>query len=258
MRLGQLARKISIHPSEIVAFLAKQNITIEDGNNSRISDDNVRLIFERFAPEQLVSATGAVSENSEIVDVIPEPITEVTPPVHVEEPVAVEEALMEVKTATDESQEESLPDTIKAPKVELKGLTVLGKIELPLPKKKEEEIDEVQGPEAPEPAVVSAASPAVTPRRKPATRDNIRNERPRKNPIALQREREAREAEERKKEEAVRLKEQRTQYYQNRVKPSVPTKAVRIVDEPLHHSTEAIPREKPKTLFGKLLRWLTT
>jgi hypothetical protein len=163
-----------------------------------------------------------------------------------------------------ESKEDELPDVIKAPKMELKGLTVLGKIELPGAKKKETPVEETPAPEPaatePEPSAEPPRTAAIPPvRRKNNYRENNKtSERPRKNPVALKREREAREAEERRKEESTRQKEKRTQYYQNRVKPSVPTKAARMIDEPLYHSSETPVRDQPKSIWGKFLRWLTT
>ena len=51
MRLGQLARKLALKPVEIVGYLAKQNIMIEDGGNTKLEDDHVALILQKFAPE---------------------------------------------------------------------------------------------------------------------------------------------------------------------------------------------------------------
>ena len=55
MRLGQLARKIAIAPSDIVEFLGSRNIQTEEGTNTKLSDDEVRLITENLAPEKLDS-----------------------------------------------------------------------------------------------------------------------------------------------------------------------------------------------------------
>lgn len=67
---------------------------------------------------------------------------------------------------------------------------------------------------------------------------------------------EAREAERKKKEKAEREKERRTSHYYSKVR-SVPTKAVRKVEEQTVVE-EIDTKEPPKTIFGKFLRWLTT
>jgi hypothetical protein len=272
MRLGQLARKVSVHSSEIVGFLGSKNIIVEEaGNNARISDEHAKLVFERFAPNLLVAPL------VEVVEEISEPMLEVTAPVIEELKLESIEPSVEVETdiiqasheIVDEARgDDELPDLIKASKMELKGLTVLGKIELPGAKKKEISADELAvselpASELPVPEIVNSpeipSRPVVPARQKKDFRENRRtSERPRKNPVALKREREEKEAEERRMEEAIRQKEKRTQYYQSRVKPSVPTKAARIIDEPLYHSSETPVRDQPKTIWGKFLRWLTT
>jgi hypothetical protein len=55
MRLGQLARKLSLRQSALVDFLAQQQIQIDGGSNTRIEDDHVVLIMKHFAPEQETS-----------------------------------------------------------------------------------------------------------------------------------------------------------------------------------------------------------
>jgi hypothetical protein len=130
MRLGQLARKVAVHPSEIVSFLSKHNITVEDTTNARVDDEHVKLVYEKFAPHLA----------NVVVEEMPE--REAIPEVQPVEADTKEETL--VSTPVTELSEEvaaespaELPEVIKAPKVELKGLTVLGKIDLPTPKPKE-------------------------------------------------------------------------------------------------------------------------
>jgi hypothetical protein len=268
MRLGQLARKVSVHSSEIVEFLGSKNIIVEvGGNNARISDEHSKLVYERFAPELLVAPT------VELIEEISGAMPEVTAPVVVEE-INLESIESSIEVPADNIEagqevvedaigEDFLPDVIKAQKMELRGLTVLGKIELPDTKRKEIPADESAISESTAPELVNSpevSSRPVTPARQKKDFREIRktSERPRKNPVALKREREAKEAEDRLREEAIRQKEKRTQYYQSRVKPSVPTKAARIIDEPLYHSSETSIPEQPKTFWGKFLRWLTT
>lgn len=151
-------------------------------------------------------------------------------------------------------------DVIKAPKVTLSGLRVIGKIDLPEPKKKETTIEQKTVP-AEEALATESSVPAAVPPKSQRKNNKYadrrgRVERPRENPIALQREREMREAEARRKEELKKEKERRTQFYNNRIKQSAPKRAARLVDEPVERLDEI--QEEPKTLLGKIWRWLTT
>lgn len=251
MRLGQLARKLSKRPAEILEVLSIQNVSTEEVANYRLSDEQVNQAYRVFAPELLnivPEAETEIEEVQEIVEVSNEPT------------VSSVEAAVEVVEPSSEPAVEEQPgaiELIKAPKVALSGLKVLGKIDLPEPKKKEAPTTE-ETPESSEtPAPAEIQKPRFDNKRK-FQRQERQDNRPRKNPIALQREREAREMEQKRKEEEKQKKESRTQYYQQRVKPAAPTKAARIYKDDVEHfdATEQAP--PPKTLLGKLWRWFTT
>lgn len=173
-------------------------------------------------------------------------------------------------------------EVIRASKIELAGLKVIGKIDLPEPKKKEIMLaDESVAPAAAEGAAEGneLADPIHKPiserhddvdrskvkprrddgrnqdeRRRPRT-NQPREQRPRKNPIAAQREREIEAEQERRKEKAAEEKERRTQNYHKRVQHSPPTKAVRMIEEPLEQLNSS-SFEEPNTWFSKLVKWL--
>jgi len=243
MRLGQLARKLALRPAEISAFLLQHNIRIDEGANTRLEQDHVVLLLKQFAPTEINPAQFIEAEdnNEEFVDI--EPREESTPVTLGIE--AVEQ---------DPITEVSPTKVIKAPKIELSGLKVLGKIELPEPKKKEPK-STTETESSPEKA--SSVEPSSKPGKQAFQRRTKPDNRPRKNPIALQREREAQEEKLKKQELAKREKEKRTEYYQRRMK-SVPTKAAKLINEPVESLSAEELREPPKTLFGKFLRWLTT
>jgi nucleoid-associated protein YgaU len=205
MRISQLARSLGIPPSDIVEFLGDQNTDA----NSRLDQDVVDKVISHFAPEKL---TEPVKE-TEAVEETPAP------------PVA------------EESTAEASLEVIRVSKVELQGLKVLGKIDLPAAKKKAE------------------PTPAEQPQQEPRKEFQKRREqRDWKNPVEAKRQNEDREKERRKKEQAEKQKEKRTNHYYNKVK-SVPTKAVRrFEEETVVENLEA--GEPPKGLFGKFLRWL--
>lgn len=106
-----------------------------------------------------------------------------------------------------------------------------------------------------EPAGTEPA-PDRPPRREFQKRNDRREQREWKNPMEQKRLQEKRDAELRKQEQAEQMKEKRTNHYYNKVK-SVPTKAVRKVEEPTVVEDLEV-KEPPKTAFGKFLRWLRT
>ena len=115
MRLGQLSRKLGIHTSKIVDFLASKDITISEDSNARIEDEYVTWVTQKYAPQLMTEVNTTLSEEKI------EPIS-IQPPVVEEVPFTEEQPIP--------SEEPLIPELIKAPKIELSGLKVLGKIEI--------------------------------------------------------------------------------------------------------------------------------
>lgn len=248
MRLGQLARKLALRPTEIVEFLALNHIQIDEGSNTRLEDNQVTLILQQFAPDMagvIMEEPSDKIENNGVEDGLPLE-TAMTEP----ETIPTE-IIDEVPLTEDEKVE-----IIRAAKVSLSGLKVLGKIDLPELKKKE-----IQ------PELTKEDSAAIETEKKPhqEVRKNFNQrkkrpdqQRPEKNPVALQREREAKEAQKKRQEQAEREKERRTQNYLKRVKMSPPTKPVKLVKEPVMEMSAQELEEAPKTWLGKFVKWLRT
>lgn len=261
MRLGQLARKLALRPDEIVEFLFSKNITIAEGSNTRLEDAHLALIIQRFAPNMLTELTKA-----EDVPDLPVPIVEVqtvpSPKIISEEISATEEVAFvhdskvepAASTPEEEKEEEVSVELIKAPKVELSGLKVLGKIDLPDLKKKEEPQPENIDASLSTPVADTVEQAKKEIKTTPSNRREDRDYKPRKNPVAVQREREAEDAEEKKIAAVKREKESRSQYYQQRVKPTAPIRAARIFNEDVIELS-AEPTKLPTTLLGKFWKW---
>jgi hypothetical protein len=279
MRLGQLSRKIAISPTEITAFLADNHISTDEGSNTKLLDEHVMLILEHFGkdlpavPEEAEHPV-ALEISTVNAEVLPVAITVeaaiVTAVAYDEivenqanegavEVVQMDAAEIDAKEVNGVSEAiEEKPALIKAVKVELSGLKVLGKIELPQTRKKEDE------PGKNDDVTDKLTEPLASPDRRIYSGERKQDrgkrvrpgqgQRPGKNPVALEREREAREAEEKRQEHAMQEKERRTQYYQQRVKASVPTKPARIFDEPV---TDMINDRSTssKSWFTKFFRW---
>jgi hypothetical protein len=174
-------------------------------------------------------------------------------------PLIIAEPESEIKKEIILSEPETIqekPEVIKAPKVELSGLKVLGKIELPEQKKKEQ-----LAPDSV--AETTKTDIQEQPRQRPERRKELPaksrregTEQPWRNPIALQREHEARETEERKRAAAEREKERRKEHYLKRVKVGQPTKPARIIDEPVEEHITRNNDERPRSLWGRFMKWL--
>lgn len=243
MRLGQLARKLALKPVEIVDFLAKNSVQIDPGNNTRIEDEHVVLVLQKYAPGELI-------ENVEKAIAEEEKIPETTTPENI-----VGE-LPSIDTPEEEVVAEEKIEVIKAPKIELSGLKVLGKIELPETKKKEAITNGELSPEVPvtnDRETRKPAKPTNFQRRERSTQP----QRSVKNPIAAQREQEAREEELKRKEQIEREKEKRTLHYLKKVNVAQPTKAVKSLEEKIERK-QVIKAPAPATLWGRFRRWLSS
>jgi hypothetical protein len=251
MRLAQLARKLSLKQSEIVEFLAQHSIEIEDTVNTKVEDGHVQLIIEKLAPHLQL----AIAE--ELARPEPEEIVE-EPALNVEAVVVNAEAVEEpAKIETPEPAIDATQDTtevIRAPKIELTGLKVLGKIELPEKKKKENTVTE----EAAE-TVATEGEKKTTHRERTAKSDRKPKQQPRssRNPLAEAREREKIEAEEKRRQEIARKKEMRTQNYLKKVQVKTPVKRAKP-EATTSPKFQKVKKEEPKTLWGKFVKWLTT
>ncbi len=189
MRLGQLARKLSLKPLEIVDFLAGQSIQIDSGNNTRLEDEHVKLVLQKYAPGELMENVEKAIEEEEVIEI---PTIE-----------SVNEAAsfdMVIPEKINSTPEEERVEVIKAPKIELSGLKVLGKIDLPEPKKKEPIVSE--DGTVKEPVGLGQQDSRRVIRKSVPQRSNP-SQRPVKNPIALQREREAKEEEQKRKKKPL-------------------------------------------------------
>ena len=242
MRLGQLARKLSVRPSQIVDMLAKHQQFLEEGSNAKLTDDLVKQIVLHFAPERLNEIMTVQTQETE-PELQAEPET-VIAEVEAEQIEVQPEVVAETKSEFVDANE-----TIRAPKVELAGLKVLGKIELPTARKKEE-------PKAEDDSQVEQKPKRETKdkRRKPVER----TEKQWRNPVAQQREAKAREKEEQRKRALAEEKERKRINYLNKIKTTQPVKAVRIYDESEEVQAAVKTEQKPRTWVGRFLKWLNT
>lgn len=286
MRLGQLARHLESTTTEIVQFLDEQGIEKNDHPNVKLSDEEEKLVISHFRPELLVVEeepsieieSVELEEKEEILEALPEDeakpeegvvaeqeeeINEV-PAVELPTPVETEPSYVSVTAAELNPEDENTPvntnfDLIKAPKVELPGLKVVGKIDLPEPKLKEESESEEVDEDEEKTEEVTDEPKVITHHRKNARRKLTDEEREARR-LKNKREKEkriARQEARRKQQEERKLKEQKAEHYKQKISKPVPVnkpkkkksgKAAQPVDT----------RPKPKTILGKFWRWLNT
>ena len=256
MRVGQLARKLGISPTEVINFLSSVAIETPEASNTKLSPEQLQVAIKHFDPSGKIEFTAKEEVKEEVIAVEPVTSVEEVAPLEITQPIETGSAV-EITSSLEESVVEDKVEVIKAPKVELAGLKVLGKIELPEKKKKEPPVETLS--DNTEQTSAPIDEQPRQPRRDIRTRNprqqNSRNDREasRKNPIALKREQEAAEAERKRQEEAKLAKERRTQHYLSKVK-SVPTKPARLVEEDVVE-LHADNSKTPTTWLGKFWKW---
>ncbi|MEO9964266.1 MAG: hypothetical protein ABJF11_00665 [Reichenbachiella sp.] len=83
MRLGTLARKISITPSKLTSYLESQSITLASGTNTKLTEDQIELILEHFQatlveePVEVVEPVREIELPTAEVEVEQEPVVDV-------------------------------------------------------------------------------------------------------------------------------------------------------------------------------------
>ena len=154
MRLGQIKRSYGIEPSKVVNFLKKKEIDISKHPNSKVTEEQLEWILEAFK-EEIVLENEVKQESVDTVEeeVVEEVIKDSITVEQKKEPKigeVIELPTSSTKTLTKKhdlistNEEEENIEVIRAPKVEIEGVKVLGKIDLPEPKKieKKEEVEE--------------------------------------------------------------------------------------------------------------------
>ncbi len=190
MRLAQLSRKVKAKPSDIQIFLKDKFGIAADDVNTRINQEQIDAVLLKFGPRnetaQLSMDYGLFAESApdetdvdlreeaaqEIVqDTLPE--EEASPIVTADtEPATIDVVDLEKQAVVASDATHIEPDSeliiedgvIKAPRIKLEGLKVVGKIELPAKKVKEIQVVQPveQADAATDNAVTQVESPVVS------------------------------------------------------------------------------------------------
>lgn len=274
MRLGQLSRKLNVKSGEIIARVEKKfDVTIKDHPNCKIPDEFLVDLLSHFEDNR------PSTEKELVVEEVEEKNAE-TPSV---------ESVEEEKKVADSSENEA-PNTneeisasnlqeddheliieegvIKAPKPEIEGVKVVGKIDLPEPKKESEEEKDRENNET-DSADSSESSDRTEEKEKTVrSRAQGKKNRPKrktKEVLSHEEKKKREEARYRKEQEAKkkREKELKRKNYEKLMQEkaaSVTSKksSKRKKKRPTKSTKREAMKEEPKTLWGKFMRWLNT
>lgn len=203
--------------------------------------------------EEIPEPSPVLVEATDNQEVMEEQEDEVAPPS--EDEIIQTDKLLELLESEELPEDLDKIKLIKAPKKELSGLKVVGKIDLPEPKKKEE-----KQPEEKEVLTERDLREYRNPRRK--KRAPLTEEEKEKRRLRAKRKKEeyeARQEKRKKQQEAQRLKELKAKHYQKKLQKPTPQEKQKLKAKsaPQPSSKKKVDtRPKPKTIFGKFWRWL--
>jgi hypothetical protein len=168
MRLTTLARKIQITPTKLIEYLQKNDVTINNGVNSILDEETVAVVMQKFMPQSAIPNSSDAPSVMKKIEVNETEQIDIAPPVFINAPEAssvetntnFDIVLPENKVISKPTEAASEPETptllktgtiddlelglsedielIKAKKVKLEGIKVIGKIEIPEKAKKVE------------------------------------------------------------------------------------------------------------------------
>ena len=134
MRLGQAARSFNTKTHKIASLLRENFRELNSHPNVKLTDEEMEFLNSVFTAQ----------EDTKEVEIAPDSAVEVIPTESQDDiPTFIEKLRPKIITLEKEFIEKTEGlDSYKAEKVSLEGLKVLGKIDLPEPKPKEEKVQE--------------------------------------------------------------------------------------------------------------------
>ena len=267
MRLGQLARKYNISLHEIISYLKEIEPTHDTlHHNSKLNEQTKTLLEKRFEYLEKQSEETSKEIEQKLIEPKVADIEETAevPANELEAPLPEAEVQdmpkkIDVVIESDkllellESEEVDLSKItlIKAPKRELSGLKVVGKIELPEPKSKSLEKSELRekGPK-----------PGKNSRHPHRQLSEVDLEKRRLKAKKRKKEYQARQEKQRKEKEKKQrkaLNKARYQQKMQRAKSNQPKQIDKTQRLPTLSEAKEQPPQ-PKTLLGRFWRWMNT
>ncbi|MFT6053404.1 MAG: hypothetical protein ACJAS3_000072 [Roseivirga sp.] len=280
MRLRQLARKLEVNPNRLLEILHENGHTVENDPNVKLSDEHEELINNTIAPRkkstpivvdvvrEYVVQEKVVREDvvlAEEIALTPSPEKKIVPKkIKLEEPKNEKVEAPNVYSLEKEMEEKTKDvELIKAPKLKLDGLKVIGMIELPKPKLVKAEKAPEELPE--QKSKTTRVSATADRKREPVRK-------PRPSPLELERRRNEKESRLKREAEEKHLKELKEQHYKENVLAKQKAqaakkkkKATKVIETPKVSSTPKVAIKKPqkrpapiqkRSILGRIWAWL--
>lgn len=288
MRLGQLARKYDVSSQQIIDYLQETAPELTGLHpNTKLEAKTEELLAERFytespdeadsqthdeivsepettpveIPDEAISLVNEESaEEKEVVlhgDEAQEDVIELPEPSEPKIEKSIEtDRLLEILESEEIPEDLEEITLIKAPKKELDGLKVVGKIELkdPEPKSKDEEPDDISTDDS-DGKKKRTAKKGKSNGRLSAEEIEQRRKRAKKKKEDFLKRQERR----RKHKEEEERKARRKAYYEQKIQQAKSKQIAKKKSKPVQAETlkkEKPKKPEPKTLFGKVIRWL--
>ncbi len=265
MRLRQLSRKLEVNPDKIIRLLSEAGHELENDANSKLSEEQVEIIHAYFSTadefgdpiekteeetqeESTEASEEEVNQEMEVPLAPPADITNQVSDSHREKAIELTEtpSTGRLFKAIEDEEEDPSVEFIKAPKVELEGLKVVGKIDLPEPKQPEPKVE----PEEDDQRVDFKKDKQNRRSRSNQRGNQNKGRKHRLNPVEYQRRKEERETERKKREKARKIKEKKKQHYisQVKAKPAAKKKVKKIIEEEVSSEAPILYQSKtPKS-----------
>jgi hypothetical protein len=271
MRLRQLARKLEVNPNRLLEILHENGHKVDNDPNLKLTEEQEVLINSIFPSKKSVVVEEIEETQVETIDVqgevAPAPKKKVLPKkIELKEPKVKKVEAPKVYSIEKDMEEKTKDvELIKAPKLKLDGLKVVGKIDLPAPKQKpvkEEKVVDEQLEEQPK----TKRESKTTDRKRQAVR------KPRPSSLELERRRTEREARLKREAEEKHIKELKEKHYKENVlakqqaqagqkkkkiaKPLPNNNVVTEVKAPYKKSKQVQKPAKKKSVLGRFWAWL--
>lgn len=254
MRLSQIARKLGVTQTTITDLLVEKGYDAPKGGNAKLNEEEVTTLYKHF--DITVFTEPEVVKELEKENIVEEQVTEPVPATVEEPETEVEESADDnpkgdpaVESNSDVEEKETV-EVIRAKKVKLDGIKIVGKIDLPEPKpKKEPEEEEIK----------------ETKVRKQRRNSHNRNRRQKKAPLTFE-QKQALDEKKRKREKAEREKKQREKkkaYFEKNIKPkqkasaeAVQKKKKKKVEAARKETAKVRTKLTSKNPFKRFWQWL--
>jgi hypothetical protein len=267
MRLGQLSRKLNIPIPELVSIVANEfDVTIGEHPNIKLDDSHVEIISKKFDKSKTFTEIEELKEGK--AEIVPaNDIDDLVEETSHESSNDKKDNVKEDATAEEDKKE---IETIRAKAAKLEGLKVVDKIDLPEPPPPEMvEIDGVMYDKAElKKQRIAERKEKDANRKKEAAKRAAENKtrvkkKPVKKELTFAQKRiieDKKEADKKKTEDKFKRKRQR-KHYDTKHKVAAPTKNKKKKKAEVIVETQEVVIDNtpaPKTMFGKLWRWLNS